>query len=174
MIDVEFNTGSPAYLRSEFTINFVLSSFYHRVLRRCEFLKSLTILINIICRFYENLDVTRELSEQINIKYFKSIMSYLNGYEYLKWLNGIYPSFVTKGELDKNVRRIIDLIDNNSEESLNEMKQTSQYDNVLIKSFILSFRNKKMFDVNSIGSARNLLRFNEISNYLIMNVFRAV
>ena len=132
--------GAGQYLRSEFTINFVLSSFYHRVLNRYQFLKSLTILINIIRRCYENLDIPREVSDEINMKYFETIISYLNGYEYLKWLSSIYPSYVTKQELDKNVRRVTDLIDGtNSEEILNEMKQTGKHDSVLIKSFILSF-----------------------------------
>ncbi len=41
------------YLRSEFTINCVLSSFFTRVIKRHDFLKSLTVLINIIRRFFE-------------------------------------------------------------------------------------------------------------------------
>lgn len=175
-MDIEENLGSSQYLGSEFTINFVLSNFYHRVIKRYEFLKSLTILLNIICRYYENLDMPRELADEINIKYFETILSYLNGYEYLKWINSIYPSFVSKQELDKNARRIMDLVDPfYAEENLSEMKNTARYDNFLVKSYILSFRNKKIFDVNTIASInKNLMRFNEISDYLTINVFKTM
>lgn len=174
-MDVEFNMGSAVYLRSEFTMNFVLSSFYHKVQRRCEFLRSLTILINIIRRCYENLDISREASDEINMKYFETIITCLNGYEYLKWLNAIYPSFVSKQELNNNARRVMDLIDSNSEENMAEIKQTTKYDNFLIKSFIQSSANKKIFDINNIASNnKNLMRFNEIADYLLLNVFRII
>lgn len=116
----------------------------------------------------------RELADEINIKYFETILSYLNGYEYLKWLNRIYPSFVSKQELDKNARRIMDMVVAfNAEENLSEMKNTAKYDDILVKSYVLSFRNKRMFDINLIASNnKNLMRFNEISDYLMINVFK--
>lgn len=171
-MDIELNTGSNSYLKSEFTLNCVLSSFYHRVLRRSEFLKSLTILINIIRKCYENLDLSREYSEKINVKYFEVVLSYLNSYEYLQWLNSIYPVFVSKTEMDKNVRRVLDLGENNPEECLSEIKMGNKCDNMLIKSFMQSFRNKRIFDVNCIAGVKDLTRFNQVEDYLVQSVFK--
>ncbi len=174
-MEVSSTSTSPSFLRSEFTINSTLASFYNRVLRRAEFLKSLAIVVNIIRKHYENLDISRECSEELIFKYFEEILRYLNAYEHLKWLNSIYPVFVNRQELDRNIRRVADIVDNNEENS-NDLKSQSatKYDNVLIKSFIQSFRNKKSFEVSNIAVTRSLVRFSEVSDYLMSSVFRAL
>jgi len=82
---------------------------------------------------------------------------------------------VNRQDLEKNIRRLADLVDNN-EENLNDLKSQTgtKYDNLLIKSFISSFRKKKIFEVSNVAETCNIMRFTEVSDYIMSSLFKAI
>lgn len=169
------NLSDQDFLRSEFSINCILASFFGRVVKRYDFLKSLTVLINIIRRFFEKLRISRELSSQIIKENYEKVMLNLNGYEYLKWLNEIYPVRVAKVDIDKNLQRITDLIDDYVEyNNAVDTRHASKYDQVLIKSFIQSCKHKNIFDLNLMLRAINLTHYDDIYNHFMSHILKII
>lgn len=46
--------------------------------------------------FISKVEVSRQIAYEINKKYYETCINNLNSYEYLKWLNDIYPNRIDK------------------------------------------------------------------------------
>lgn len=87
------------FINSEFTLDSVIANFRDLVLNRYEFFRNLCIFINIIFRFNDKVQITRQLAEETYHKYFDICFNYLNSYYFLKWFTEIYPFSITKNQM---------------------------------------------------------------------------
>jgi hypothetical protein len=77
----------------------VIANFRDLVINRYDFFRNLTIFINIIFRFNDKVQISRQLAEEIYHKYFDISFNYLNSYYFLKWFTEIYPFNITKNQM---------------------------------------------------------------------------
>jgi hypothetical protein len=77
----------------------VMANFRDIVIKRYSFFRNLSIFINIIFRFNDKVQMSRQLVEEIYHKYFEISFSYLNSYYFLKWFSEIYPFNISKAQM---------------------------------------------------------------------------
>jgi hypothetical protein len=121
-------------ITSDFTVNSMLISFRNLITRRYDFLCNFCVLINIIHKFNDKLEISLRVADEIKQKFYEPSIKLLHSYEYLKWLNDLYPIYINKSLFDKNIRRTIDLYSNISETTTT----IKDYNDILLKNFISS------------------------------------